>query len=201
MPDFIRYFYDSHEEPASDSASDTASESDDDTESVNIVSQNGKNNIVLCEIFNPSMHGFTSESDQNVIGHYLVIGKYPMDSIYFNNSYIRDVINNYQSNIRELLLSPNYCRHPWIRNYKNIAARNNYIRPEIAECIILSGNETVAILKTFWLRIVQRTWKRVFRERCNILNIRKTMYALYFRQIHGSWPANCARLPELKGML
>ena len=201
MPDFIRYFYDSHEEPASDSASDTASESDDDTESVNIVSQNGKNNIVLCEIFNPSMHGFTSESDQNVIGHYLVIGKYPVDSIYFNNSLIRDVTNNYHSNIRELLLYPNYRRHPWIRNYKNIAARNNYIRPEIAECIILSGNETVAILKTFWLRIVQRTWKRIFRERCNIINSRKTIYALYFRQMHGSWPANCARLPELKGML
>jgi len=199
MPDFIRYFYDSHEEPEFDSASDTESESD--TESVNIVLQNGKNNIVLCEIFNPSMHGFTSESDQNIIGHYLVIGKYPVDSIYFNNSLIRDVTNNYHSNIRELLLYPNYRKHPWIRNYKNIASRNNYIRPEIAECIILSGNETVAILKTFWLRIVQRTWKRVFRERCNILNIRKTMYALYFRQMHGSWPANCARLPEIKGML
>ena len=201
MPDFLRYFYDSHEEPASDSASDTASESESDSDSVTEVLQIGKNNIVLCEIFNPIMHGFTSESDPNVIGHYLLIGKYSLDSIYFNNSYIRDVINNYQSNIHDLLLYPKYRRHPWIRNYKNIAARNNYIRPEIAECIILSGNETVAILKTFWLRIVQRTWKRIFRERCNILNIRKTMYALYFRQMHGSWPANCARLPELKGML
>ena len=147
------------------------------------------------------MHGFTSESDQNVIGHYLVIGKYPVDSIYFNNSLIRDVTNNYQSNIRELLLSPNYCRHPWIRNYKNIAARNNYIRPEIAECIILSGNETVAILKTFWLRLIQRKWKNIIKERENIIKKRCTLNSLRHRELTGKWPNDCLHFPQLKGML
>ena len=85
-----------------DSGTDSESEStfdsdlDSDTESI----ENNKTGLVLCELFHPSMHGFTNESDPNVLGHYLVIGAYPCD---FSASFsMTQVINNFQRNIREL---------------------------------------------------------------------------------------------------
>jgi hypothetical protein len=37
---------------------------------------------------------------------------------------------------------------------------------EIAQPVVLEpGGECVAIIKTFWIRLIQRRWKRVFAER------------------------------------
>jgi hypothetical protein len=170
----------------------------DETESILTVSsgsiQNfGKNDIVVCELFNPWIHGFTRDSDRNVLGHYLVIEKcFALDTTDIN------AINNQFQNNMNMKRIP---KHPWIRNYKNIVAKADYIRHEIAECIYLSGNENVAILKTFWVRIVQRAWKRLFRERSDIRRKRGTIYALLWNQMYGTWPEDCANMPSSRGIL
>jgi hypothetical protein len=144
----------------------------------------GKNNIVLCELFNPYIHGFTHESDRNILSHYLVIGKYST----IDSPGIYEEINNIYENIDRLFINdPRFCRHPRIRNYKNIASKFDYIKPEIAECIYLSGDECVAVLKTFWLRLVQRAWKRVFQERCRMIETRSNI--------------DHSILPSIRGML
>jgi hypothetical protein len=89
-------------------------------------------------------------------------------------------------------------KHPFIRNYRRIVLRPEYIQPEIAECIILSSGESVAILKTFWIRIIQRAWRRVLLERKVVLEKRSTPGELYYRQTRGKW--SCA-MPGLYGML
>ena len=76
------------------------------------------------------------------------------------------------SNIRCVM--EQYPDHPWIRNYKKLILRDDYIRPEIAQCILLKGDEKVAILKTVWLRIIQRAWKKIFQERCRVRSQRET---------------------------
>lgn len=52
--------------------------------------------------------------------------------------------------------------HPTIRNYKKIVNSPKYISLQIGEYITLPTLETVAILKTFWLRILQRKWKKYY---------------------------------------
>jgi hypothetical protein len=91
--------------------------------------------------------------------------------------------------------------HPTIRNYRNIINNSNYIKPEIGEYIVLPTQEAVAILKTFWLRILQRKWKNVFKERLNIMKMRSNPICVYARQITGKWPPYCSHLPGLTGML
>ena len=88
-----------------------------------------------------------------------------------------------------------------IRNFENISTRENYVKPEIAQCIVLESGHNVSILKTFWLRLVQRRWKNIFRMRKNILRLRCQPEALKFRETHCCWPANCASLPSIQGML
>jgi len=60
------------------------------------------------------------------------------------------------------------------------------------------GTIDIVILKTFWLKIVQRTWKRVFKERKRILKEWKSPSSLKYSEINGHFEK---RLPTIYGML
>jgi len=65
----------------------------------------------------------------------------------------------------------------------------------------LKGGECCAIIKTFWLRIVQRTWKRILKERKIIIQLRKRATAIMHWQLKGKWPDDCLYIPGLINML
>jgi hypothetical protein len=98
--------------------------------------------------------------------------------------------------------------HCLIRNYHNIIKSFYYIQPHIVECIYLPepGSECVAILKTFWLKIVQRVWKKIYKQRMDLL---KSVPMLRMREIVGvncNGYNNCFRydkihIPGIRGML
>jgi hypothetical protein len=79
--------------------------------------------------------------------------------------------------------------------------RRPNLRTEIAECIILNSNHSVAILKTFWLRLIQRVWKKTYLERKNIIKKRSNPRSIFYREIFGRWPDDCLIYPSLIGML
>jgi hypothetical protein len=56
------------------------------------------------------------------------------------------------------------------------------------------------ILKTFWLKIIQRTWKRIYKERQKFVSNCKNPTELLYRQLHGKWKGN-KKYTGLKGML
>lgn len=184
--------------------------------------------LMLCELHNPNIHGKTSDSDANIENHYLVFNRYnPQTGISFDNltSYEEydtdseydsdDEINDYgickiDQDIKFLkemysqeanLNLINMESHPTIRNYTNIVTNSNYIKPEIGLYIILPTQESIAILKTFWIRIIQKKWKKVYKERQNIIKKRCNYNNLSFRELTGRWPDICFNLPSIKGML
>ena len=65
--------------------------------------------------------------------------------------------------------------HPLVRNYNNIVKQ--YLRFEIAHCITLSGGEYVAILKTFWIKVIIRTYKNAFKRK---------MWEMYKNRLNGN---------------
>ena len=72
---------------------------------------------------------------------------------------------------------------------------------EIAECYYLPSQECVSILKTFWLKIIQRKWKNIIKERKKIIQKRCNPNSLMYREIHGKWHINCYYYPGIRGML
>lgn len=56
------------------------------------------------------------------------------------------------------------------------------------------------VIKTFWLRLVQRTWKRIYKERQNVIKKRMHPNSLHHRSIHGKWPIGINNLPGLTHM-
>jgi hypothetical protein len=188
---------------------------------------NKKFNIVLCELHNKYIHGFTDESDPYICGHYLVICTSTNYSIcrdedvhnnasvddaseednedehidriarFHRNEYIRLLYDDYPNRF----FGPNK-EHDLIRNYDNIVRNvHRHIKPEIALKVYLSGGECVAILKTFWICIIQRAWKRVYLQRMEVHSRRMCIDSLEHRSITGRWPGNCFHIPSLYGLL
>jgi hypothetical protein len=55
------------------------------------------------------------------------------------------------------------------------------------------------ILKPFWLRIVQRTWRKIFQERQKIIQIRKSLSSQFYFSINGKYPLSASYLPQYSG--
>ncbi len=64
------------------------------------------------------------------------------------------------------------------------------------------ADETCAVtIKTHWLRLVQRHWKKTYCKRRNMVRHRMSPQMQHYSQIHGKYPDCISRLPSLKGML
>ena len=71
----------------------------------------------------------------------------------------------------------------------------SHFSPDIMQVHINDSQAFTVVLKTHWLRIVQRKWKNVIQHRKNIM--RHPNY-IRIREIHGT---NTTTLPSLRGML
>ena len=153
--------------------------------------------LVLCELFNNAFHGMDDSSDPNIQEQFLVSYIFKND----DNDDINSILNNYKNHYQRVYIYNINISHSIIRNYKHIISRPNYIQLQIAKVIYLTGQECVAIIKTIWIKIIQRKWKKIYKQRKNILNIRNLPSSLFYKQQHNKWPNNCCYLPQLTGML
>jgi hypothetical protein len=179
--------------------------------------------LMLCELHFPTIHGKTDDSQYDIETHYLVYDIYdPITGISLNytesdEEYDYEPYDNAETNflrinydiisLKQKYFNLSICftrylyKHPIIRNYQNIISNPNYIKPEIGEYIILPTQETITILKTFWIRIIQKKWKKVFKQKQKIIRQRCSIQSLKIRQTTGYWPTYCNDLPGLKGIL
>jgi hypothetical protein len=150
-------------------------------------------NITLCELYNNRLHGY---DNSYVKYHYLVQIRYKSLNLLDINYKIQYMTYNYNN-----LIDQQNHSHNIFRNYQNIIKSNKYIKPEISECIYLDTGHCVAIKKTIWIKLIQRTWKKIFKNRELILKKRCQQKSLIYRDLTGKWPNDCKNFPRLKGML
>ena len=151
-----------------------------------------KYDLILCELHHPFIHGKTHDSDPNIDSHYIVLIKTDITNI---QQWLKMYKRLYKCYTHRNIFDNN--SHLTIRNFAKIIENKNYIKPEVAECIILETGETIAILKTFWIRIIQKVWKKVLKQRQLYIKQMHTYQNLYKREL-GKIKY---RLPGLKGML
>jgi hypothetical protein len=150
-----------------------------------------KYNIVLCEPYNNLIHGNTLLNN-----HFLVDYRFKK----FDITIFKILKNNLLHSISYKYRNSNDTKinHLLIRNYKMIL---NKLKPEIAECITLSDGECVCILKTYWIRIIQRKWQSIIKIRKEIIKQMMYIKSLKYREINGKCPKYIEYIPRLKGML
>ena len=89
--------------------------------------------------------------------------------------------------------------------YNNIFNRNRIQNTDIMKAIVIEHSDNyqlyTVILKTFWLRLIQRHWKKVYKQQHCIIRQRCKIKNMRYREIHGTYPEKIARLPGIKGLL
>ena len=71
----------------------------------------------------------------------------------------------------------------------------------ILQLHIMDDGTYSVVIKTFWLKMIQRKWKKIFKMRKEILSNRLQLSSMHHREIHGSWPISLRVLPGLVGLL
>lgn len=170
-----------------------------------------KFSLVLCELHYLLIHGKTATSCPTINSHFMLISKFNpftrrvLDDIDVEvevddeeDETIEDFQEDYKDEYESLdILIP----HPTIRNYENIVRQNDYIKPQIALCIELPTGENVVIIKTIWVKLIQRAWKKVYKKRQEIINGQKGITSLLYREKTGKFPNSYIYCPTIRGIL
>tara|TARA_Y100000768_G_C23935705_1_gene662450 strand:- start:238 stop:756 length:519 start_codon:yes stop_codon:yes gene_type:complete len=165
--------------------------------------------LVICELHIPDLHGFMENSSENIYLNYLVTTIITLEEFY-SYEYLNDIgilnecyqlwlLDNISIRLNNNIEYSIY--HPYIRNYINIITNDNYIKVDIAYVEELEGEEMVGYIKTYWLRLIQRKWKKIYKKRKEIIAKRNCIKSLNTRSLTGLWPKGLLRLPTLLGML
>ena len=183
------------------SDSDSDYDSDEDDLYFNPDEQsNTRFNIVLCELY-CKLHG--KGNGGKLFYYHLNISRFKK----LNINILSEICNNYNTYYRNLVSqelannTTNSSTFSRIKNFNNIVSKDDYIRPQIAENITLETGHCVCIIKTIWIKLIQRTWKKVFALRKTIIKRRSNINSLKIRELTGKWPENCRVYPQLQGML
>jgi len=164
--------------PYSDTDSDTESETDSETEPNSVTSSNQGSGSGFGSGINITNYAIKNEFEYLKGGRSMCLSAY----------------NAIELNDGRLL------KNTVIRNFQNIIKSPKYLQPEIFEKVHVH-NRCCAIIKTFWIKIVQRSWKRVFKERTRIRALRRSVKAILYWQAFGKWPDYCAYMPGIRHMV
>jgi hypothetical protein len=178
-----------------------------------IPNKTSKYNLVLCELHYTPIHGKTATSCPTIESHYILIDRFdpltgmPIDSTESND--YSDSDSEYDETIEGVqdLYNDEYdamainIPHKTIRNYANIVRHPSYIQPQIALCVELPTGENITIIKTIWIKLIQRAWKRVYKRRQSVINGRTMIESLNCRRLTGFWPEMYRDMPGLTCLL
>jgi hypothetical protein len=150
--------------------------------------------LVVCEPFNPLQHGFGDSSSPGALGGFLVNYSLTYQEVLDGeHEEILDAYGDAPGLVNE---------HPTIRAYGDIMSSGVFPQLHIAKTEYLQpGEECIGVLKTHWLRLVQRRWKKIMSERDQITKARAKPSSLSVREATGQWPAGLRRMPGVRGML
>jgi hypothetical protein len=151
-----------------------------------------KYELAFCVFFNAYIHGKDENSSQNIDSHYLILHSMNIDTFYNSLEFtiFMNMINMSRSHYSQHfeMNQQHVEQHPVIRNYKAAVLKKNYISLEIVQHVELQGGEHVAIYKTFWLRIIQRKWKKYYQYKMQLVRKLLKPRGLLWREIGTTFP-------------
>jgi len=130
------------------------------------------------------------DSDKMDGNYYVGIYKHISSSgnFLFVNSVSGSTFTNYSlDNIQEYL----HYYSIMLRRCSEVNIMQLYIRKEVYYVVV----------KTFWLRIIQRVWKKKYQQYVDRQHKKTLPQNMRYREIHGKYPKELNYLPKIRGML
>ena len=139
--------------------------------------------LAICELYHPYFHGNIVDETEVVKNYiynsYLCAYTIEDDEMYDEDLYPTD--NSGPWGLRQERIWPEVA-HPTIRNYRNIVRQYQL---DIVQPIYLSTGHMMCIPKTFWLKIIQRKYKKYYKELQKRIQRAKNPKVLLRRQVTG----------------
>ena len=189
---------------------------DEDDIDINLDPGEKKYGLGVAILWDENIHGSYPD---NINNHWIVMNTMKLEE-FFQPGSIEDLVNYFNYYINQLghnvlsyLSNPipefgltteealSLFEHRVYPNYFDIINDSRYISLEIYEIHCLSSWETIGIRKTFWIRLIQRRWKKLYKERLDIIKKRKAFESLRYRQINGQWPNKLKHLPSIRDII
>ena len=137
------------------------------------------------------------ELEKNNHSYYLGISRMIKNNNTNINKYYYLLVNSVSS--KTFLNNPYYTVLRYLQDYSIIQVHSPTI--DIMKLEITADETYTIIKKTYWLRLVQRHWKKIIKEREMIYNKRCTLTSQNYISIHGRYPKGLNSYPVLSGML
>lgn len=184
-----------------DTDTDAETESTHDTESLSDSRYDDIHNIYDTE--------YDLDSDMDEIDTIYYTDRYFLDEPKEHGTYYLGNISCVNSQLlMELAVSPStffkfkykkICRY--VRSY-SISSHWLYQKSKIDIFVLDIHNDCYrTILKTVWLRLIQRHWKKVYQERMKVINLRKRWDTQRYFELRGKYPRDAGYLPTIYGLM
>ena len=72
---------------------------------------------------------------------------------------------------------------------------------DIMKLFILDDHTHTVVIKTYWLKIIQRHWKKIYSQRKYCISRRRQIKTMMYVERNGMYPYDCYSMPGLQGML
>lgn len=151
-----------------------------------IQSVDSKYKLAICELYHPHFHGnINPRENGEIMRKYIYTSFLPTYYIEHDQQFDDDLypldgsgpwgIHNHRF-IQQI-------NHPYIRNYTNVTKTHAL---EIVQCINIINSQIVCVLKTFWLKIFQRKYKKYYKNLQIQIKRGKNPKVLFYRQLTGN---------------
>ena len=86
----------------------------------------------------------------------------------------------------------------YLHDYSIFATNSNI---DIMKLFILDDHTYTVVIKTYWLKIIQRHWKKIYSQRKYCISRRRQIKTMMYVERNGMYPYDCYSMPGLQGML
>lgn len=141
--------------------------------------------IGICELYNPKVHG----GDNTYMKYKYLITTEVTQEEFFGKEY-EDLLYSMREAYED---NPNYTHNGDYENYTNIVTNPKYYQLQVIDDMELDTYEMVGTIKTHYIALIQRKWKKIYAQRKCIISQRTNVKALMVRQLTGRFPKHCAK--------
>lgn len=156
--------------------------------------------LALLELYTPLKHGILQPNiASRLYGNYMIIERIELDRFYNNKDCIFRTLRRFKREHSNYIDKVKYEMkitklHPFIRNYEKITKNPKHYKIELIKPINIAVGKNewdvynTAIVKTHWIRLIQRRWRMFQNKRKNDM---KNLANLKHREITGKLPTHC----------
>ena len=160
-----------------------------------------KYELSYIELYNPDIHGNIDDLNDNdkyfVNSNYLMLQKIKPDKFLSITERVIKFIDKTKE--RYKLIYELKDKNEKNRDMTKIINNNQHGKLAIIEkkkynieslLHLFPLEYTFAIDKTFWLKIFQRRWKKIYQNKLSIIKKMGNLHNIHYREIHGRWSFN-----------